>query len=97
MTDVSLKEAIAELRAVVVSINAVISLLSGKDENPEEKKAMNITLEEVRASLVKTSRAGFREEVKALLTKYGAKTLSEVKPESYATLKLEAEELGNGK
>ena len=97
MTDVSLKEAIAELQAVVVSINAVISLLSGKDENPEEKKAMNITLEEVRASLVKTSRAGFREEVKALLTKYGAKTLSEVKQESYAALKLEAEELGNGK
>ena len=97
MTDASLKEAVAELQAVVVSINGVLALLSGKDENPEEKKAVSISLEEVRASLVNTSRAGFREEVKALLTKYGAKTLSEVKQESYAALKLEAEELGNGK
>ena len=52
---------------------------------------VTVTLEEVRAVLAEKSRDGRREEVKALLQKYGAEKLSAVDPSNYAALKAEAE------
>lgn len=97
MKKVELEEVAKELQSIATSLNAVIASISVKEETAPKNAPSKLTLEDVRAVLVEKSRAGFREEVKALLTKYGAKTLSEVKAESYAALKLEAEALQNGK
>ena len=48
---------------------------------------------EVRAALTEKSRAGKTADVKALLRKHGVEKLSDVKPEEYAALVAEAEEL----
>lgn len=62
-------------------------------EAPEEPK---LTLEEVRAVLADKSMAGFRDEVKALITGFGVSRLSEVPAEKYRELVEQAEALGNG-
>ena len=55
------------------------------------------SFEEVRGILADKARAGFREEIKALLNSHGAKQLSEITdPAVLATLVAEAEALGNG-
>ena len=55
------------------------------------------SFEEVRGILADKARAGFREEIKALLNSHGAKQLSEITdPSVLATLVAEAEALGNG-
>ena len=53
------------------------------------------TLEDVRAVLAEKSRAGHTEEVKALITKYGAERLSAVDPSNYAALMADAEGIAN--
>lgn len=55
------------------------------------------SFEEVRGILADKARAGFREEIKALLNSHGAKQLSEITdPAVLATLVAEAEAFGNG-
>ncbi len=55
------------------------------------------SFEEVRGILADKARAGFREEIKALLNSHGAKQLSEITdPTVLATLVAEAEAFGNG-
>ena len=55
------------------------------------------SFEEVRGILADKARAGFREEIKALLNAHGAKQLSEITdPAVLATLVAEAEAFGNG-
>ena len=54
------------------------------------------SFEEVRGILADRARAGFREEIKAMLNAHGAKQLSEITdPTVLATLVAEAEALGN--
>lgn len=65
-----------------------------KAENPVTEKK-SITLEEVRKVLAEKSRAGFTDEVKAILTKHGAEKLSEVDPIEYKALLAEVEVVGN--
>lgn len=64
---------------------------------PEEVKAAEpekeISFIDVRKLLTEKSRSGKTDDVKALLKKYGADKLSEIKPEDYAALIKEAEEL----
>jgi 3-methyladenine DNA glycosylase Tag len=60
---------------------------------PEPPKARTVTLDEVRSALSAKAANGKREEVKALLGKYGAAQLSAVKPEHYAELLKDAEGL----
>lgn len=52
-----------------------------------------VSLENVRAILVRKSVEGKREAVKALITKYGAERLSDISPDAYATMHQEAEAL----
>ena len=61
---------------------------------PEKK---TYSFEEARARLATIARSGHREAVKALLTKYGVATLSELKddPEKLTALVDEAEVIGN--
>lgn len=63
---------------------------------PAGEPAKEWTLEEVRMILADKSRAGHTEEVKALISKYGADRLSDIKPVDFAALMEEAEVIGNG-
>ena len=60
---------------------------------PEAPAVKEYSFIEVRAALTAKSREGKTAEVKALLRKHGVEKLSEVKPEEYAALVAEAEEL----
>ncbi len=61
-----------------------------------EEDKPKITLVDVRKILAEKSRNGYREEVKALITKYGANVLSEISEEHYPDLLKDAEAIGNG-
>ena len=54
------------------------------------------TKEDVRAVLAEKSSAGYRNEVKELLAKYGATQLKQVDPQNYAALMEEAQVIDNG-
>ncbi len=62
-----------------------------KPAEPEKK----LTLADVRAVLAEKSRAGFTEEVKALIAKHGADRLSAVPETEYAALLADAESIGD--
>ena len=53
------------------------------------------TKEQVRAVLAAKSSAGFTDDVKALLEKFGAKQLKQVRESDYSALIKEAEVIGN--
>ena len=70
-------------------------LLKENAPSCEEDKPRIATLEQVRPVLADISRKGYRAEVKALLTKYGAGTLSDISdPSMLGRILQEAEELG---
>ncbi|WP_213360119.1 rRNA biogenesis protein rrp5 [Enterococcus gallinarum] len=60
---------------------------------PQVKELKQPTLEEVRGLLARKSQEGKSTEVKALIEKFGASRLSEIKPEGYVALMAEAEGL----
>lgn len=60
-------------------------------EAPTDEPAKEYTLEDVRAALAEKSRAGKTDEVKALISKYGADRLSSIDPSNYAALMADAE------
>lgn len=62
-------------------------------EKPAELEKQ-LTLADVRAVLAEKSRAGFTEEVKALIAKHGADRLSEVPESEYVALLADAGVLG---
>ena len=86
------------LLAVVDGLKDLVNEAPPIDEAPptEEKTAAaeeQHTLEEVRAVLAEISRSGKTAEMKALLSKFGAAKLSDVKPEQYASLLQKAREV----
>ena len=65
-----------------------------KAEQPkQQEKKEEIPLETVRAKLAVLSRSGKKDEVKALLQKFGASKLTDVPKEKYPELMAAAEEL----
>lgn len=65
------------------------------EEAPTKTEEPTYELPDVRKVLAAKSGAGYKAEVKALLAKYGAEKLSEIKPEDYAAVIKEAEVIGN--
>lgn len=61
----------------------------------EVKSEKTYSLEEVRAELADVSRAGFTDEVRELIEKYGASKLSEIDPSKYADIIKDAKVIGN--
>jgi hypothetical protein len=53
-----------------------------------------LTLEEVRHRMTVIAQAGYSAEVKALITKYGARKLSDIDPSKFEGLLKEADALG---
>lgn len=103
-----MQETIEELRTAAASIDAAADWLyqqfSGDDNStqapakaPVKQEAKpQLKLEDVRAVLAETSRAGHTAEVRALLKKYGAAKLSEIAPANYEALMKDAEGIDNG-
>lgn len=61
------------------------------EKNHPVKEEPKITLEDVRARLAQLSRDGKTAQVKVLIQKYDANKLSEVNPDDYEALLLDAE------
>lgn len=62
------------------------------EENTEESE-QPVSLEQIRAILAEKSQSGKQPQVKALITKFGAKKLTDIDPACYKELLKQAEEL----
>lgn len=88
-----------DAHALADSIQAVCKFLTEGFSGATELKAdkiqtkPSISMEQVRGVLADKSRAGHTDEIKAILKKYGADRLSDVKPEHYEAIMKEAEGL----
>lgn len=96
---------LADLKRHSKAIAEIVDALAGlpSDEQPAEAQAAlaeeadkTYAFEEIRGLLIGKARGGGREEVKALLQKFGAARLSDVDPADYGALAAEAEKIGNG-
>ena len=65
------------------------------EEQPPEEPPKPLTFEEIQTAFGMKSRDGYTAEVKALITKFGAKKLSEIDPTDYPALIKELEVIGN--
>ena len=83
-------EVVNDLKNLSDSLQVLIDVLDGDKE--DTKKALP-TLEEVRQNLASLSQSGKQKEVKALITKYGAKKLSDIPVGKYPELLKDAEEI----
>lgn len=89
---------VGDLRSLADSIETLAGAVgeSGKEEIApvkDNKPAPKITFEDLRAILVVLTRDGKQEKVKELITKYGAKKLSDVPEEAYQELLDEARKI----
>ena len=98
-----LDTAITELHrcgeALIDVAGTLRGLFSGETDETVKDEQLNTpvyTLEDVRAILMSKNRAGFKEEVKALLLKHGADRLPDIAPSEFAALIAEAEALRHG-
>ena len=92
---------IRDLRTAATTINDAADTLTEKfsgntAEAPAKPTEPIPTKEDVRAILAEMSSRGFTSQVKELLRKHGAATLSGIDPSEYAALIKDAEGLGNG-
>jgi hypothetical protein len=101
-----IQDIIVNLNGITDSLEALIGVLEAdrtepeakveikKDVVPEKaKKSKQSTLEEVREAMAEKSKAGHREEVKAVLLKYGAKKLTSLDEKHYADVLKEVGEI----
>lgn len=72
-------------------------LLSTEEENAtsSEKQQKQLKLEDVRAVLATKAKDGYKNEVRALLNKYGAESLSALATEHYAVVLKEVGGIGH--
>jgi hypothetical protein len=92
-----------ELAADLINTHGLQALLNPNTKQPElfasepkasEREQNNLSLTDVRKILAEKSRAGYTEQVRLLLEKYGADKLSAIDPSHYKNLVDEAECLG---
>lgn len=83
-------EVVNDLKNLSDSLQDLIDVL---EENKKDVKKELPTLEEVRQHLASLSQSGKQKEVKDLITKYGAKKLSDIPAEKYTELLKDAEEI----
>ena len=61
---------------------------------PQAEEAKGYTFVDVRKAFSAKSHAGYTEQIKALINKYGAEKLSAVKEEDYPSLMADLEKIG---
>jgi hypothetical protein len=88
-----LKDVADDMNQLAESI-AVLAKAIASDKEEVEEPVPQLTLSDVRGVLAKKSQAGLTKGIKALIQKYGAERLSDVKPEDYEALLKDVEELG---
>lgn len=87
------REAVPEEAHVAEKTPEVEKQEVAKEPQPEVK---TYSFTDVRGIMAGLAGQGKKSEAKALLTKFGAARLSEVKPEDYAALVAEAQVIANG-
>ena len=96
-----LAEGFRKLAALAAEMAAQLDGVTEKPPEPAsapvvEEPVKAVTREDVRAILADKSRTGFRAEVKALLTEFGAEKLSDITdPDTLAALAKKAEVIGS--
>lgn len=88
-----LKDVADDMSALAESI-ALLAKAIASDKEESEGPVSQLTLSDVRDVLAKKSQAGLTKGIKALIQKYGAERLSDVKPEDYEALLKDVEGLG---
>lgn len=88
-----LKNVANDMNQLAESI-AVLAKAIASDKEEAEELVPQLTLSDVRGVLAKKSQAGLTKGIKALIQKYGAERLSDVKPEDYEALLKDVEVLG---
>lgn len=95
-----LAAAVEEIQAYQIPHTAEFSAESKPDETlpapvveAEPPVQAPVTIEQIRAILAEKSQAGKQPQVKELITKFGAKKLTDINPVHYAELLKEAEVL----
>ena len=83
------------LKAIAENLAKLSKLLSELSEELKAEPTTNIKLEDVRKELAEISKQGKTSEMKALLSKYGAKRLSDVNAKDYAEILTAAKEIAN--
>lgn len=86
-------EVVNDLRSLANSIEDLVKAVETNETETVETKVELPTLEEVRHRLALLSQSGKQPEVKALITKYGARKLSEIPKGKYPDLLRDAEEI----
>ena len=96
------------LKKLSADIAELAALFDGEDSSVKKPEpdaptakpktpARTYSYEEVRAILAEKARTGYRAEVKALITRYGATQLSDIKvSEVLSLIAAKAEEIGSG-
>lgn len=88
------EEALREISENLIALSKAITEFM--EIQPEEEVAESqIKCEDVRKVLAEISKQGKTREMKALLSKYGAKRLSDVNPKDYAEILAAAKEIAN--
>lgn len=99
-----LLDVIEDIRSLGDSLQVLADAMAGGNiaEQPKTKakpapkaEQKAITLEDVRKVLAEKSRAGFTNEVKAIITAHGSDKLSDINPAEYESVLKEAEVIGN--
>ena len=83
------------LKAIAENLAKLSKLLSELSEELKSEPTTNIKLEDVRKELAEISKEGKTAEMKALLSKYGAKRLSDVNAKDYAEILTAAKGIAN--
>lgn len=101
--DAQIKELRSCGEAIIGIADALTEMFSAAADEPPKKKAekkppkdepKTLSFEDVRHRMTLIAQAGFSAEVKALITKYGARKLSDIDPSKYEAILKEADALG---
>lgn len=94
-----MKEQLLKIKSQLVDAIKILDSMIEQDELPgqismdEIVKEKEVNIEDVRKILANKSRAGYTEQIRELLQKYGAKKLSDINSSKYKDLMEEAEKL----
>lgn len=88
----TIKAELLSCSTVLKSIADNLREIANTWDEPEPTPASKLTLADVRTVLAQKSVEGHTGKVQELIRKYGAEKLSEIQPEHYAAMLVEAEE-----
>lgn len=91
----SLADSLDALANTPVSADTAEKKTAAKSKSAKNNEENMVSLEDVRKVLAEKSRAGFTNEVKAIITAHGSDKLLDINPSEYPAVLKEAEVIGN--